>query len=391
MEAVTYNINPQFSDTSFYEVLSKFTSDFLKSRSHNVLDNIEYYIKYRKFYNKSVRTSDEYFLEYLTMGVMLNKYSYQAMSSSGFVNNLLIFLYKNRNRITALKPRIDSIRGFLSFRFLTRNHYQMPIENAIHFKKLLKWMEASGEYPEEVLRLKDWYGYISKLSVESQGEFLKACKLAAFSFEIKARLKLNIYTCNIELFKEKYLKEHRNKENYLLCNRHEVEYHLNMFGAEILNRVLKSDFSKTTSKVILLPTCMSQPVTGKCKAVYYNQKLRCTACSSGCNINKKRKFYASQNVEVVLIPHSSGFSKYLSYWKNQNTTGLIGVACVLNLLKGGYEMQKLNIASQCVFLDYCGCKKHWHKDGIPTDLNEAQLRKVTGISKRPVPVMDTVS
>ncbi|NJK98458.1 MAG: DUF116 domain-containing protein [Bacteroidales bacterium] len=54
------------------------------------------------------------------------------------------------------------------------------------------------------------------------------------------------------------------------------------------------------------------------------------------------------------------------------------MACVLNLLKGGYEMQKLNIPSQCVFLDYCGCQKHWHKNGIPTDLNSNQLQKIVG-------------
>lgn len=389
MEVVTYNLNLQFNNTSFYEVLSKFTSDFLKLRSHEVIADIEKYINYRKFYNASLRTFDEHFLEYLSMGVMLNKYSRNAMSSSVLINNFLIILYKNRNRIATAKPFIDKVRGFLSFRYLTKTHNLTDIENAGQLKRLLQWMEASGEYTEDVLRLKQWYNYIRRLSAESQRSLLKNIQNTAFNFEIKGRLKLNVYTCNIELFKVKSLNEHHYKENYLFCNRHEVEYHLNMFGAEILNRALKNDFLKTTAKVILLPTCMCQPVTGKCRAVYYDQKLRCTACSLGCNINKKRKFYASQNIEVVLIPHSSGFSKYLSYWKNQNTTGLIGVACVLNLLKGGYEMQQLNIPSQCVFLDYCGCKKHWHKNGIPTDLNEDQLLKVTGV-KKPLLIREAV-
>jgi hypothetical protein len=391
MEVVTYNLNPQFNEDSFYEVLSKFTSDFLKIHSNKVFTDIEYYINYRKFYNKPVLTFDEYYLEYLTLGVMLNKYSGHAMSSSGFVNNILIILYKNRNRLAFAKPLIDRLRGWLSFKFLTKTNNLTVIEDANQLKKLLQWMDASGEYSEESIRLKNWYNYIKRLSPESQQTLIKGCKHTAFNFEIKARLKLSLYTCNVEYYKERNLAEHRHKENYLFCNRHEVEYHLNMFGAEILNRTLKDDFSKTESKVILLPTCMNQPVTGECKAVYYNQQLRCMACSAGCNINKKRKLYASQNIEVVLIPHSSGFSKYLSYWKNQNTTGLIGVACVLNLLKGGYEMQKLNIPSQCVFLDYCGCKKHWHKDGIPTDLNEEQLQKVVDVLKKPAPVMETVS
>jgi uncharacterized protein len=51
----------------------------------------------------------------------------------------------------------------------------------------------------------------------------------------------------------------------------------------------------------------------------------------------------------------------------------VGVTCILNLLTGGYEMKRLNIASQCVFLDYCGCKKHWDNDERPTTLNLQEL------------------
>jgi hypothetical protein len=29
-----------------------------------------------------------------------------------------------------------------------------------------------------------------------------------------------------------------------------------------------------------------------------------------------------------------------------------------------------------VFLDYCGCRKHWHDKGIPTGLNKIQLDKI---------------
>jgi len=53
------------------------------------------------------------------------------------------------------------------------------------------------------------------------------------------------------------------------------------------------------------------------------------------------------------------------------------VACPLHLISGGLELRKLNIAAQCVFLDYCGCKNHWHQDGIMTDMNSRQLLKIT--------------
>jgi len=45
----------------------------------------------------------------------------------------------------------------------------------------------------------------------------------------------------------------------------------------------------------------------------------------------------------------------------------------LNLLAGGYEMNRLNISAQRIFLDYCACKKNWYKNDAATTLNIEQL------------------
>jgi len=88
--------------------------------------------------------------------------------------------------------------------------------------------------------------------------------------------------------------------------------------------------------------------------------------------SKTAREMKNSGIETVLIRHSSDFSRWLKPWANQNSTGLIGTACVLNLLDGGYEMKNLNIPSQCVFLDYCGCNKHWDKAGLATQINTEQ-------------------
>jgi hypothetical protein len=49
---------------------------------------------------------------------------------------------------------------------------------------------------------------------------------------------------------------------------------------------------------------------------------------------------------------------------------------MMNILAGGYEMRARGIASQCVPLDYPGCKKHWTKDGVPTAVNEDRLVQI---------------
>lgn len=116
--------------------------------------------------------------------------------------------------------------------------------------------------------------------------------------------------------------------------------------------------------------------------------LTCQSCHSNCYVANIAQQMNKQGVRTVLIPHSTGFSKYLKPWENSKDTALIGVACVLNLITGGYEMQNLNIPSQCVFLDACGCKKHW-LHGQPTQLNQEQLNNLILHEKSKQPAHST--
>lgn len=374
MEPITYSLENLSDGTTFYKVLSDFTTDFLAGRSDSSLNDVRKYADFT--HGKSQNTFDEYFLEYLSIGTFLNKYSSNAMSSPVFGMYILTRLYKNRNRIPAIKPFLDRIRGILSTLVLTNKFANIGIDNVSRFRHFLRWLDATGEFSEETIRFQHWHTFLKTLTLPEQRELLKHSMETALEFETQAKMKLGPFTKNVGAFHEKNLPEHRFRENYIFCGRHEAEYHLNMVGAEILNRALKPGYRNTTGKVLLLPTCMSMPKDGKCKARLQGSRLTCTACSPECTINLKRQEFSSRNTEIVLIPHSSEFTRYLKSWENQNTTGLIGVACVLNLLKGGYEMQKLNIPSQCVFLDYCGCRKHWHKDGVATNLNNAQLNVI---------------
>jgi hypothetical protein len=80
--------------------------------------------------------------------------------------------------------------------------------------------------------------------------------------------------------------------------------------------------------------------------------------------------------KVYLVPHSTGFSRWLERWQREPDTGIVAVACLLNILPGGYEMRARRIPSQCVPLDYPGCRKHWRRKAIATSLNEEQLVQI---------------
>ncbi|OCL25722.1 hypothetical protein U472_15455 [Orenia metallireducens] len=131
-----------------------------------------------------------------------------------------------------------------------------------------------------------------------------------------------------------------------------------MVGARIINQAFEEEFKSTKEKIVLLPTCMRRKSAADCKAQKDGLNMICSACSQECNINQINQIAQEEDFRVVMISHSSDFSKFLEKWQNQDEIELVEVACVLNLLLGGYEMKRVSIPVQCVLLDYCGCENH---------------------------------
>ncbi len=71
---------------------------------------------------------------------------------------------------------------------------------------------------------------------------------------------------------------------------------------------------------------------------------------------------------------NSLFIDFFTYLLSTDT-GIVGIACVLNLISGGWRLNDIVIPAQCVLLDYCGCKNHWNKEGVPTEINFNRLKK----------------
>ena len=40
------------------------------------------------------------------------------------------------------------------------------------------------------------------------------------------------------------------------------------------------------------------------------------------------------------------------------------------------KLKRYGVCAQCVLLDYSGCKKHWHCDGVSTSLNIRELKRI---------------
>ena len=375
-----YQLNSPGQDSdAFYILLDLFTEKVLKKGREWFGETIEQY-RHSIFFLKTElkQTSEENLLDLLILGVLWNEYkgrwSNHIKLNAVFLNQL----YRLR-KISALKNFSDNLRGKLGHILLNNPADLNTKLTHRNLQRLTLWLSSTNEFNEEVLQIKLWTGFLGTLSeVARQAIFQKLIDFANW-FKSESSIVFKKYTKNVEPFLQNHTQSYKRKEDYFFTGRSEVEYHLNMVGAAIMNRNMRHKFLETCNQILLLPACMAK--NKKCQAKETLNGFTCSHCSPNCKVSIVTKEMELEGVQTFLAYHSTGFSKTLKEWANQSHTGLIGTACTLNLLTGGFEMKRLNIPAQCVFLDYCGCKKHWDPQGIPTSINIHQLKKVVNTLK----------
>ncbi len=361
----------------FYGALATFSSSLLDK----INDGYGQYIRdYARFLNERAfeprRSHEEYCVEFLTLGMVWSRYSGASSKSPGFLVTFLRLLYRIRKKHTRMKKVIDPIRGKLTGRFIVpsidkpHRHIQ---PNPATFSRLLGWLDSTGEFEHEVKRLKNWELYFGERPTTQLQESVESASGLFEWFSREAFEVLGEYVEGVKPFLSEIHPTYRGREDEIFCGKKEAEYLLNMVGAEIMNRGFADEFRKTTRRTVLLPACMRAQPEDLCRAVQTGMDICCSGCMKHCNINRMRLKGIESGFEVFIVPHTSSFTRWLKRWENNREHGIVAVACLLNIVVGGYEMRELQIPSQCVPLNYSGCKKHWHEQGIPTTVNEERV------------------
>jgi len=383
MQPITYSLKDTKGNSSkAYTDIHRATCMILLKANQSLQYDVEDYQSYVHATGlESCRSFNEYMLELIMLGVLWRSNEKEAGKTTVLTTKVLHQLYLMRRKSPCLKPAIDTLRGKMISSLLYHEDEPGYLDHSYSsFYRLLNWLDATGEYTEEVKRLNGWFRYAGSMDEKTFSQMISKAYNFAGLFEDTCRDILGDYTKNVGSFVENARKDYKYREDYALATRKEVEYHLNMVGAEILNMELSDRFIHAKRKIVLLPTCMRSFSAVDCKASKFGHARKCTNCNPECNIGKIRGHLRKSGIDVYLIPHSSDFSRFLKQWRDEPDIALVGIACVLNLLMGGYEMINLGIASQCVYLDHCGCKKHWDKEGAPTSINTGQLLQLLGLS-----------
>lgn len=383
MEVITYSLKIDgTSSEEYYKDVRCFTDEILIQAENSILPIVNEYTNYVKEYNlEEVREKEEYLLELLSFGILWRTYSNTALNVQIAPFITLAKMGEWRKKHQRLKPLIDISRGFLTTLFLLPNSgkFNSPPPTLDQIDHVCKWFEATGEFREQAHRFVRWRAFWGTLSSNKLFEIFTAIAEFRNWFESRSQEVLGKYTTNVERFLSNAKNKYRWREDRISCSRTRLEYHLNMAGAELMNRAFRKEFSDTDATAILLPGCMRARSKEECEAVKEPKGLKCIGCEPKCRVNGFRIIGQKKNFEVYVIPHASDLSLW-SPKEGQIKKGIVASACVTTLVEGGWELKRYGVPAQCVLLEYCGCKKHWHPTGTPTAINKHELERI--ISKQ---------
>lgn len=385
MESVTYSLKcGELNSEYYYRDVRNFTDEVMWKATDCLMPIVDEYTKYLSSFNlEEVREREEYLLELLSFGVLWRTYAHKALPVRYAPFITLARMAEWRKKHQRIKPLVDLARGVLITLFLLPKDsldQKAPVPTLHQVDHVCKWLEATGEFREQALRFIGWRAFWEIRSQEELFRIFSAIDEFTDWFENRSVEVLGKYTENVPGFLERSRKQYRWREDRISCTRNRLEYHLNMIGAELMNRAFRKGFHQTETKAVLVPGCMRAASPKDCEAKKVKEGLLCQDCLPQCHVNQLRLMGKKNGFEVYIIPHASD----LSLWSPQPGVpdrGVVASACVTTLVEGGWELKRYNVAAQCVLLDYSGCKKHWGCKGISTAFNVRELKRILNQQK----------
>lgn len=265
----------------------------------------------------------------------------------------------------------------LDFAILHRWIQNLSVQRKFSFHKVtytsLKesflFMQESGEFKEEIYRFQNWLDFFAGYEEMGWKELWSSVCTLIETVDKLGDCYLQKYLLHLPNYLEANKTAWNNRTDAGLILRDKSCYYINMIAAQMLNACYKEDFSFCDKVYIFLPGCMAEKMD-KCQAKESKEGYICASCSQACQINSLSK----QHSGVRIVYHGSQMEKK-KVNKNEKI-GVIGVACILNLISGGWKARRLGYIPQCVILNECGCNIHWDEKGRITSLDEKELQRL---------------
>jgi hypothetical protein len=152
------------------------------------------------------------------------------------------------------------------------------------------------------------------------------------------------------------------------------QYHLYMLEIELTNRLNSAGFKNANRKIALTPYCL-QDFTVSCKAAKKGFDYQCKSCSSVCFQNHASSTLKKNNIEPFIWMGGSIKEMATSTLKSGQSLGILGIACIPELVWGIRKCYKYKIPVVGIPLNSNRCIR-WFGEFFPNSVNLDELEKL---------------
>lgn len=245
-----------------------------------------------------------------------------------------------------------------------------------HLDQNLDHLQQSNDYTYQTEKLRSWQQFIMALSPPFRTQVWELIICSTNWFAKRSSEVLGVFTAHVNSFLADFKPSDR--PDTLFCTSPVLEYHLNMVGAEILNRLWRKSFQETEKQLLVLPGCLrSDPKA--CLGKEWTLGFKCNHCSRKCQVKELSELGEIFGFHVSFVKHQSSLVSHvqsLDKLVGQCRMGILGVACTLSLLEGGFMLEAHKVPGQCIPLDFCGCTSHWHRQGLTTSVSVERVLEI---------------
>ena len=152
------------------------------------------------------------------------------------------------------------------------------------------------------------------------------------------------------------------------------QYLLYMLEIELTNRVYFKQFLLSEKKLAFLPHCL-RDFSKTCLASPDEIDNLCKGCSKKCTVNKISKLLRRNEVTPYIWMNADLKKVFADYRKQNTKVGVLGIACIPELVSGMRLCQKLNVPAVGIPLDANRCSR-WMGEFYNNSVNINSLEKL---------------
>jgi hypothetical protein len=152
------------------------------------------------------------------------------------------------------------------------------------------------------------------------------------------------------------------------------QYYLNMVEFELVNRIHKKKFQEANFRIALLPYCLKETQTN-CQASLDEIDYACRGCLKTCYINRLSKVLRDHGVNPYILSRGSLKSIFKKLVRKHDSIGVLGIACLVELIHGMRFCMKANLPVMGIPLNANRCPR-WMGGFFETSVDIQALEKI---------------